>query len=171
MIACLCFCTACVNVGPKPVPGVTPEPTPAPTEYVPEITEDPVLPITTDSTEPPADDVDALGNPITGSDHFIRYLTFKNVAVYEEEGDTFLDGVMENGYTLPITCAVDAVYFDDDGNEIARARLQTRDGKYLLVLAPGDTVVLARIQSDITLTERDLTFEFDKETGIVPQKP
>ena len=168
--AILALTAGCVNVGPVLHPEITPAPTAAPVETAAPVTEDPVIPITTDRTEPPAEDVDAMGNPITGSDHYLRYLSFRDVYVYEEEGDTFLDGVLVNDYIAPISCAVDVVYTDDEGAEIARARLQTRDGSYLLVLKPGENVVLARILTDITLTGRDFEFVFNKETGITPIK-
>ena len=46
-----------------------------------------------------------------------------------------------------------------------------RDGNYLLTLRPGETVVLARILTDMTLTDRDFTFEFDMEIGVLPLRP
>lgn len=170
LLIALILLSACVNKGPVLIPGVTPEPTstPAPT---PEPTEDHSTP---EPTEDPAgpqeqkEEYDALGERITGIDHFKRYIIFKDLVVYEEEGDTFLDGVVGNSYPDILTCAVDVVFADADGREIARARLQTRDGSYLLTLAPGDTVVLARIFTDMTLTAADFTLEFDMETGVKP---
>ena len=163
---------ACVNNGPVVHPEKGPERgeravlnTPAPKEdeefaYTTAPTEAP--------TEVPIDAVDELGNVISGADHYQRYLTFRFILVYEEDGDTFLDGYIVNDYVKPITCAVDIVYEEDDGEEIARARLQTRDGKYLLVLEPGENVVYARILTDMTLTEREYRMEFDKDIGVDP---
>ena len=45
---------------------------------------------------------------------------------------------------------------------------QTRDGQYVLVLAPGETTVFAQIDTDIVLTEKPLEFMFDEAFGIRP---
>lgn len=161
------LCASCVNNSPTIHPGVTPDPTKPPATEAPVETEIPT-PDPTDTPAPAQEEFDALGERITGSEHFVRYLTFKNLIVYEEGGDTFLDGVVENSYPEPITCAVDIVYTDDFGRELARARLQTRDGSYMLRLMPGETVVLARILTDMTLTGLDFDLVFDMETGVRP---
>lgn len=166
--------TACVNKGPVIRPDLTPEPTSAPAETTPEATEEApeITPEPTpEATSAPEEEFDALGSRISGAEHFIRYVVFKNITVYEEDGDTFLDGTAVNSYPETIVCAVDVVYFDDTGREIARARLQTRDGSYLLLLDPGETVVLARILTDITLTGMDFKLEFNMDTGIKPMRP
>ena len=153
----------CVNTAPVVHPEITPGPTRRPELNTP-------LPEDTDTVTPaPTDDAayDANGVLISGAEHYTRYLTFRNIIVYEEDSDTFLDGMISNSYCYPITCAIDVVYRDGD-KEIARSRLQTRDGNYLLVLEPGETVVLARILTDMTLTDRDFTFEYDLSTGIYP---
>ena len=163
----------CINVAPKPDPSVTPAPTAEPTP-TPEPEETPMETAeTTEAPEPgrtlaPGEALDAMGNIISGPDHYKRYLVFENIVVYEEEGDTFVDAIIVNRYSEPINCAVDIVYTEEDGTEIARARLQTRDGSYLLSLAPGDNVVLARILTDMTLTGLPYTIEFDKETEVKP---
>ena len=166
----LLSCTACVNNGPTIHPELTPAPTDPVLTEAPEQSEPPEdTPAPTEAvTAAPAERFDALGEAITGTEHFIRYIVFKSITVYEEEGDTFLDGIAENSYPETITCSVDVVYYDDDGGEIARARLQTRDGSYLLLLAPGETVVLAHILTDVTLTDRDFVLEFNMEVGVRP---
>jgi hypothetical protein len=163
--------TACVNTRPVIHPEVTPEPakseapeTPAPEETeIPAETDDPA----DHNTPSPTEAVDLMGKPITGQEHFIGYLTFKTVLVYEEDGDTFMDCFIQNDYPMPISCAVDIVFREGE-EEIARARLQTRDGSYLLLLQPGETVVFARILTDMTLTGSPFTFEFDYDTAIRP---
>lgn len=162
--------SACVNIEPRIDPSVTPEPTAVPTH---EAVISPAPTETASGTQPSeTEDIgeasDLLGNIISGPDHYARYLRFENIVIYEEDEDTFLDGVIVNGYGLPITCAVDIIYEDEDGTEIARSRLQTRDGSYLLVLQPGDNIVFARILTDMTLTDREYRFEYDKEAGIRP---
>lgn len=165
----ICALTACVNTTPVIHEDITPEQggraapnSPAEREDDGSIAPTPV------PTDLPVDTLDELGNMISGAEHFQRYLTFRTILVYEEEGDTFLDGIINNDYVKPITCAVDVVYDDDSGSEITRARLQTRDGKYLLVLQPGENVVFARILTDMTLTEREYRMEFDKDAGVKP---
>lgn len=167
--AAVLLTAACVNTKPVLHPEVTPGPTPdviimtlAPTQDEGDSSPTPEI------TARPTESVDALGNSITGPEHFYRYLTFRNILVYEEDGDTFLDAMVENAYSEPISCAIDAVYYDENGEEIARARLQTRDGSYLLVLQPGETVVFAQILTDMTITNDAYVFEFDKELGVKP---
>lgn len=181
IIAAAVLFSACVNTGPKIRADITPPPSARVTEAVPDQSSEPAdgeataLPAGTDPTPIPADIPDVTGtegpeaaeNGID-SDHFERYLTFRTMLVYEEDTDTFLDGIVRNDYSKAITCAVDIVYYDDDGVEITRARLQTRDGKYLLVLEPGETVVYARILTDMTLTDREYSMEFDMDIGIKP---
>lgn len=171
----------CVNDSPVIHGDVHPEPTEAPIvtgtpEMSAEPTGEPVEtpsavptsgPDTARSTSVPMSEKDALGNVITGAEHFERYLTFRTMLVYEEEQDTFLDGICHNDYPEAITCAIDIVYHDGE-EEIARSRLQTRDGQYLLVLQPGDNVIYAHILTDMTLTESEYDLEFDMDIGVRP---
>ena len=169
--------TGCVNNSPVIHGDVHPElteapaVTPAPTEeHTPEPTEAPTPAPTEDVRRPtpvPMSEKDALGNTITGAEHFERYLTFRTMLVYEEDQDTFLDGVCHNDYPEAITCAIDIVYHEGE-EEIARSRLQTRDGQYLLVLQPGDNVIYAHILTDMTLTDREYDLEYDMDVGIRP---
>lgn len=163
---CLVISSGCVNSRPSVDSGSTPQPTRPVIRKTPEPTELPLA--SPEPTNEVGQAYDAKGALITGAEHYTRYLTFKNIIVYEEGGDTFLDGIVQNSYISPISCAVDVVYRDGDGNEIARSRLQTRDGSYLLVLNPGETTVLARILTDMTLTDREFTLEYENEIGIRP---
>lgn len=160
----------CVNTRPIIHGGVSPEQTGRAAINTAKPREDDAMASEFVPTPKPEDESgkDALGNTISGSEHFTRYLTFRTMLVYEEDQDTFLDGIIYNDYPKAITCAIDIVYDDDEGAEIARARLQTRDGKYLLVLSPGENVIFAHILTDMTLTDREYTMEFDKEIGIRP---
>lgn len=171
LAAGLILCSACVNTRPVVHSDITAPPTqrasmktPEPTD-VPDLPDQPATPIPTLS---PEDTVDAMGNVIAGADHYSRYLVFRNILVYEEDGDTFMDGIIENTYIFPISCVIDAVFDDKDGTELARARLQTRDGSYHLILPPGETVFFARVLTDTTLTNVEFIFEFDKDTAIQP---
>ena len=157
--------TACVNKAPV-LHGETLLVTEAPEQ----LTEEPVEVQTAAPTEAYSgmDMKDELGNQIVGDEHFKQYLTFKNLIVYDEDGDTFLDGIIKNDYVKPIACAVDIVYRDGDGTEVARARLQTKDGMYMLMLEPGETTILARILTDMKLSGREYEMEFDDDIGVKP---
>ena len=103
--AAVLLTAACVNTKPVLHPEVTPGPTPdviimtlAPTQDEGDSSPTPEI------TARPTESVDALGNSITGPEHFYRYLTFRNILVYEEDGDTFLDAMVENAYSEPISC-------------------------------------------------------------------
>ncbi len=168
LAAALCLCSACVNTKPVIHSDITAPPTQRAGSKTPEPTEEPDLPITPAPTSAAGEATDAMGNVIAGAEHFSRYLVFRNILVYEEYGDTFMDGIIENTYLFPITCVIDAVFDDAEGSELARARLQTRDGSYLLILPPGETVFFARVLTDTTLTNVEFRFEFDKDTVIQP---
>lgn len=165
--------SGCINTAPKYYPSVTPGPTAAPTEEQTAYTEPPAAEATEEASPEPTvireGEVDAMGNRINGAEHYIRYISFRDLVVYEEEGDTFLDGVIVNSYSQPLVCAVDIVYRDEGGGELARAQLQTGDGNYMLVLAPGDNLVYATILTDSSLLEMEYTLEFDSSTGVHPE--
>lgn len=176
IIALICaaavLCCGCTDTKPQYHADITPIPTEEPT---PEPTEEPTPTPTAQPTATPAatqqstGGVDALGVPISGTEHYMRYITFSDMIVYEEDGGTFLDGIINNSYPEEILCAVSIIYYDIDGMEIAKAPLQTRDGQYLLVLAPGENVVYATILTDISLVENEYILEFDPATGVHPR--
>lgn len=109
-----------------------------------------------------------MGNFIEGAEHFVQYIEFKSIVVYEQCGDTFMDAIAVNNYPEPIVCAADIVFRDDIG-EVASAKLQTRDGQYVLTLNPGETAVLAQINTDIRLTSLPFDINFDMEFGVTPE--
>ncbi len=162
--------SGCVNNQPHLFAAVTPPPTAAPTPT----SEPTASPVPTDMPEPSpsteaGDTADALGNLIIGTDHYTRYLSFIDIQVYEENGDTFVDCKVVNEYPVAICCAVDIVFYEEDGVEVARAQLQTRDGMYLLVMNPGETVLFAHVMTDMTLLDFSFALEFDTEAGVRPQ--
>lgn len=111
---------------------------------------------------------DALGEFVSGAAHFQRYLTFEGIQVYEQAEDTFLDAMVVNAYPETLVCAVDVVFYDEEGGELATARLQTRDGQYALHLGPGKTVLFAQIDSDVTLTDKKFDLVFNDTLGVLP---
>ncbi len=165
LLGCLCLISGCVRERPELLPEYTlpvetPEPTPDPT---PQATQTP------DPTPTVAPEFDALGRFVSSSLHYTQYISFETIQVYEQAEDTFLDAVAVNSYPEALVCAVDVHFSEEEGGaEIAESRLQTRDGQYVLVLAPGETTVFAQIDTDIVLTDKPFTFAFDEAFGVAP---
>ncbi|MEA5060172.1 MAG: hypothetical protein VB049_09100 [Candidatus Pelethousia sp.] len=144
-------------------PAATPVPTP-----VPAVTQSPQpmeshVPIAGVDTM-----YDEMGEYVSGAAHFQRYLTYENIQVYEQNEDTFLDAVVINSYPQPLICALDVAFFDEEGEELASARVQTRDGQYVLHLAPGETVIFAQIDTDTTLTDKEFDLVYNESLGVLP---
>ncbi|MDO4568166.1 MAG: hypothetical protein Q4B99_04315 [Clostridia bacterium] len=136
-------------------------------------------PVTEAPTETPAPEptpspssggvrTDAFGVQIAAGDHFIRYLEFSNVSVYEQSGDTFLDAMVTNSYPEPIMCSIIVRFFESGSIEVASANLQAGDGAYALVLAPGTNYLYAQIDTDLSLVELDFELEYDLAVGVQP---
>ena len=64
--------------------------------------------------------------------------------------------------------ALDIVFKGEEGEELASARIQTRDGKYVLHLPPGETVLFAQIDTDISLTANPFALIFSDTLGVLP---
>ncbi len=153
---------ACINTRPVLMPAYTlpPEITPTP---IPTPTPTPV------PTPSPTPLIDITGVDIEGLDHFQRYLSFRNIQVYEQCEDTFVDAVMVNTYPQTIMCAVTISFYEEEGGEtIAEGQMQTRDGEYVLLLAPGETTVYAQIDTDMRLTAMPFKLSYDAALGVLP---
>ena len=154
--------TGCVNTGAHIVPSVTiplestqpPEPTPSPT---PE-------PVQVEEMADLSSAYDKNGSLIVGEEHFQQYISFKNIQVYEQCGDTFMDAVAVNEYPDTLVCALNIRFFDEDGTEIASGRVQTRDGQYVLRLENGDNTLFAQIDTDMTLTDKEFRLEYSEDS-------
>lgn len=109
-----------------------------------------------------------LGVLVATPEHYEQYITYRNIQVYEQFNDTFMDAVAVNGYPEPIVCAVDIV-FSENGETVASGKLQTQDGKYVLILQPGENTVYAQINTDMTLTLMDFTLKYDEGLGVWPK--
>ena len=155
LVLCMGAASGCVRERPALLPDYTlPTPTPEPTP---------------EPTLTAAPEFDALGRFVSSSLHYTQYVAFETIQVYEQAGDTFLDAVAVNSYPETLVCAVDVHFFEEEGGvEIAEGQLQTRDGQYVLVLAPGETTVFAQIDTDIVLTDKPFEFQFDEAFGIGP---
>lgn len=144
-----------------PTPALTPSPTPSPSP----------TPVPTLTPTPPPQRIgvyDALGVFVETPEHYEQYLTFRNIQVYEQFGDTFVDAVAVNRYPAPIVCAVD-ILFAKEGETIASGKLQTQDGQYVLILNPGENIVYAQVNTDMTVTLMDFTLEYDEGLGVWPE--
>lgn len=73
-----------------------PEPTPSPT---PE-------PVQVEEMADLSSAYDRNGLLIVGEEHFQQYISFKNIQVYEQCGDTFMDAVAVNEYPDTLVCAL-----------------------------------------------------------------
>ena len=166
--ACLLLC-GCVNVSPSLHPDITPVPSAAPTPAVSPTAEIEVSPSIT-PTAVPSDTsaLDALGNFIYDAEHFQQYLQFRNIRVYENGGDTFLDCTVVNDYPETICCAVNICFYDENGEVIANGNLQVPDGSYMLSLPPGETPLYAAILTDISLLDKEFELIFDQDVEVKP---
>lgn len=159
------------TLAPKATETATPTGTPTPTP-----TETPVAAKTPD----PGPSFDALGAKISGLGHYTQYLYFRNIQIYEQHEDSFFDAIIYNAYPETIICAITLNFYEDPAasatppqggwtdEPVASAALQTRDGQYVLKLAPGETTVFAQINTDMTLTDMRYTLTFDETLGIYP---
>ena len=112
---------------------------------------------------------DKNGLLIVGEEHFQQYISFKNIQVYEQCGDTFMDAVAVNEYPDTLVCALNIRFFDEDGTEIASGRVQTRDGQYVLRLENGDNTLFAQIDTDMTLTDKEFRLEYSEDLNVLPE--
>ncbi|MBR5947637.1 MAG: hypothetical protein IKZ82_03165 [Clostridia bacterium] len=167
---CALMFWGCTDISPRLDPGVTLPPTPetaAPNTESPspELSEEP----TPEFTLSPVEIRDVLGNIIYGSDHYERYISFSDIYVYEENGDTFVDLTAENSYPKLILCAVNIAFYNADGSIIASSSLQMPDGSFMLALPGGKTRLFARVMTDTVLTDKPFRLIFDQQTGVKPQ--
>ena len=172
MLLSLSALTACVYISPRPRldPLTTPPPEASslPSD-MPTSEPESTTPEAQTSVPAPEQGVDDLGNAIYGGDHFARYISFSNVLVYEDEGDTFVDLTAVNAYPKLLLCAVNIIFYGEDGSAIASSSLQMPDGSFLLALESGETRLFARVLTDTLLTDKRFELVFDGETGIHPQ--
>ena len=158
--------TGCIRTAPELIPAVTLAPTPSPTaEPTPSPTPSP-------TPAPTLMMYDALGEFVSGAEHFKQYIEFKNIQVYEQNGDTFADLIAVNSYSENLVLALDIAFFegkDEAREEVARGRVQTRDAQYILVLLPGENTLYAQIDTDMTLTSLDFELIFDDQLGVLPE--
>ena len=166
LIALLPALLGCLSTSPELVPGRTippvPEPTPA-IEPTPTLEPEPSpTPARTHSL------FDAMGKYISSARHFEQYLEFRDIQVYEQCGDAFMDAVVVNSYPCALVCAVNIFFYDSDGAPLADGKLQTRDGQYVLRLAPGATTLFARLDTDTVLTDKDFILYFDDKLNVMP---
>ena len=145
--------TGCVNTGAHIVPSVTIPPEPVQVEEMADL----------------SSAYDKNGSLIVGEEHFQQYISFKNIQVYEQCGDTFMDAVAVNEYPDTLVCALNIRFFDEDGTEIASGRVQTRDGQYVLRLENGDNTLFAQIDTDMTLTDKEFRLEYSEDLNVLPE--
>ena len=146
LMAALVLCCGCVRqagvlrldvtLPPEATPSPTPSPTPEPTLTM--------EPIATATPEPV---------------NYWQYLSFRDLYVYEESGDTFLHGIVESEYPGSLIAVLDVFFYDDDGEKIARGRIMNGAGEDVLILEPGETRIYAQVDTDMSITMLDFGFE------------
>lgn len=87
-----------------------------------------------------------------------EYLLYQNIAVYEQEGHTLFDATIQSEYPGTLVCVLDVCFFDQQG-EVARGRLTDGSGQEVLYLNQGETRVYAQIETDMSVTLLDISFE------------
>ncbi|MBQ3552091.1 MAG: hypothetical protein IJA35_02895 [Clostridia bacterium] len=161
------FLSGCLVAAPKLNPSYTPIPTVSaevPEETLGDAEETPDL----TPTSAPIAEYDALGRLISGNQHYMQYLLFHDIQVYEQADDTFMDIVVKNEYTEPIICAIAVRFFDEYGEEVATSNLRMQNGQYILTLEPGENYIYAQIDTDMTLLSLEFTLEYDMTIGVLP---
>ncbi len=139
-------------------PVLTAEATPLPTSA-------PTPPPIAQYIIPQTSQTDALGAEILDENHFLRYLTFVNLRVYEYEGGTLFDGVCQNAYPETMTGSLEIVFTDKDGSVVARAPVYLRSGRNEFV--PGENVLYSEIDTDMDI--RMIPFSLIVTETIMPQ--
>lgn len=161
----------CTDISPTLDSGITPPPAPVSEAPVTELpSPDPSAEPTPEFTVSPEEIIDVLGNTVYGSDHFERYISFSDIFVYEDNGETFVDLTVENSYPKLILCAVNIAFYNPDGSIIASSSLQMPDGSFMLALPGGKTKLFARVMTDTLLTDKPFRLIFDQQTGVKPQQ-
>lgn len=146
LIAGCLLLSGCVSLHPElsgaPTPAPTPTPTPAP------LLQELALPT-------PA--VDAVGQRIVdAAAHYERYVSYRQMRVYEYELGTLLDGICINAYPEPLVGAVEIGFRDAEGTLLASAMLHTAEEANLL-LRPGENRIYAEIDTDMDIQGIDFT--------------
>ena len=140
------FVAACDDTTPVIVgtPTPTASPTPEPEPFVYSVTGEP-LP------------VDLLGKTIDGEDHFMQYLSFGALRIYEYDTGTFLDGVCVNAYPTALDGQINIVFYDKAGRLCGMGTIHNAEGT--TVLASGTSNIYAEIAADVDVQDMDFVQE------------
>lgn len=143
--------------------------------YLPEETAEPT-PVLTASPAPeeillaPVDGIaleqDANGVPILDPEqhYYSYYLTFRDVRIYEYGEETFLDAIVDNGYSSILTGGIRISFYDENGELFGFGDLYTADGD--LTLITGENRVYAEIRTEVDVQLMD--FELIVTKPLVP---
>lgn len=114
---------------------------------------------------PPSGPVDAAGRVISDEEtHYAQYISYHNIRIYENGDGTFLDAVCNNAYPETLEGAVDIVFRNENGVEVARAALELADGSF--ALASGENRIYAQINTDMNIQMMD--FELKIKQAFAP---
>ncbi len=144
--------SGCVRLAPA----LKGEPTPAPTPT-------PGLPAVEQELDIPPEETDFLGQPIAGSGHYARYISFENIRVFEHNLGMFLDGICSNEYGETLKGKAQIAFFDNKGELIAQADFYTAGETGQLLLEPGENLIYADIGTDTDVQMMDFTITITEE--------
>jgi len=141
------FLAGCVSQHPVLTGEPTPPPTPTP-EPEPLMRELAV----------PTPALDMAGSLIVNeAEHYDRYVTYRQMRVYEYELGTLLDGIAVNGYPEALSGAVEIDFVDGEGTLLGSSMLHTAEEADTLILQPGENRIYAEIDTDMDIQEIDFT--------------
>ncbi|MEL7609035.1 MAG: hypothetical protein AAGU74_05975 [Bacillota bacterium] len=145
IVLCCAFFGGCVDTRPILLPDVTLPASAEPTE---------------EPAASPAQETAAPEEPPASADpmDYGEYLLYQDIAVYEQEGYTLFDATIVSGYPGALVCVMDVCFSDKQG-EVARGRLTDGSGQEVLYLYEGETRVYAQIETDMSVTILDMSFE------------
>ncbi|MDD3920636.1 MAG: hypothetical protein PHO41_05675 [Eubacteriales bacterium] len=138
--------SGCISQQPVWATAPTPSPSPSPTP----------MPLSQSITPEPRP-TDARGSVVYTEDHYLQYLSFEEIRVYEYGGGTYLDGVCNSTYPKTLFGQMGMAFFDEDGTEVANTELHSAQS-FGLVIYPGKNHIYAQIGTDMDVQMMDYTF-------------
>lgn len=158
---CCCVLALCILAGGciGQTPTLTGTPTPAPTPV-------PTLPPAAQERVAEEAQKDALGKTIYDVEtHFLQYISFQDIRVYEYADETFMDGTCANTYPEALQGSFE-IRFAEDGEIIAAATVLFENAKDGNTIPAGTSRIYADIDSDTRID--DLPFTFEAVAAVSP---
>ena len=104
---------------------------------------------------------DACGDAVLdAATHYLRYISFADMRVYEYDNVTLLDGVCTNIYPQTLYGTYEILYYDDAGVRVAHGTLMVGDTSG--EIPSGTNIVRAQIDTDVAVTERPYSLQIQE---------